>query len=80
MGLSIERKTWTPEEDHILAKAHVEYGNQWDKISERIERWDAKAVQSRWNNTRFERIEQGLQKKRIGHWRRITSLLRHTQS
>jgi len=55
-----ERILWTLEEDCILAKAHAELGDQWYEISKRIERWDAKAVESRWNNTRFERIEQGL--------------------
>ena len=51
------KKTWTLEETRILEKEHAKLGNQWDKISKLIERWDPVSCKTRWRKVKRRRMK-----------------------
>jgi hypothetical protein len=62
LDASVNRQSWTPDEDIRLAQLHERYGNAWTKLATFFEGRTDNCVKNRWNSTvkkRLERLQNG---------------------
>ncbi|KAJ6245814.1 transcription repressor myb5 [Anaeramoeba flamelloides] len=56
---NIKRSSWTKEEDEILIKKQILYGNSWCKIKVFLPGRPDNMIKNRWNSTLKKQIESG---------------------